>query len=191
MTSFLANQIQTCNTPRDSKRGQSASTFPPTAPTEPQQWALILVSALDRDTRRFSSFFRSYKLLVNMPRGQLKLKATDTRGQPSVHRRVTESRTPPPAPLSTHAEVEDVEDDVAQASDEAARVTHEAAQARGTRQWDAGRPANWPKATLRRRIEERGIKLPTGMEKVKLLRMYLDNFGGDNEMDELVTVAFS
>ena len=67
-----------------------------------------------------------------MPRGRPKLKATDTRGQPSVHRRVMVmvSHSPSPAPLSTHAEVEDVGDDVARASDEAVQVTHEAAQAR-------------------------------------------------------------
>ncbi|KAI0242356.1 hypothetical protein LSAT2_013948, partial [Lamellibrachia satsuma] len=131
-----------------------------------------------------------------MPRGRPKLKATDTRGLPSVHRRMTVLHSPPPAPLPTHTEVEDVEDDVAQASDEAAQVTHEAAQvtheaaqAQGTRQWDAGRPANWPMVTLRRRVEERGIKLPTGKKKAQLLRMYLDNFGGDDEMDESVTVA--
>ena len=49
--------------------------------------------------------------------------------------------------------------------------------------------ANGPMVTLRRRIEERGIKLPAGMKKVQLLRMYPDNFGGDDEMDESVTVA--
>ena len=78
----------------------------------------------------FSSFFRSFELLFNMPRGRPKWKANDTRDQPAIRRRLTESHSSTPAQLSTNAEVEEV----SQASDEAAQVTHEAARAqtRGT-----------------------------------------------------------
>ena len=37
------------------------------------------------------------------------------------------------------------------------------------RRWDVGLPANWSTASLRKRIEERGIKLPTGIKKAQLV----------------------
>ena len=42
--------------------------------------------------------------------------------------------------------------------------------------WDVGLPANWSTASLRKHIEERGIKLPTGIKKAQLVRIYKDNF---------------
>ncbi|KAI0234265.1 hypothetical protein LSAT2_015556 [Lamellibrachia satsuma] len=52
------------------------------------------------------------------------------------------------------------------------------------RRWDVGLPANWSTASLRKRIEERGIKLPTGIKKAQLLRIYKDNFHNTNEGGE-------
>ena len=99
-----------------------------------------------------------------MPRGRPKRKANDTRDHPAIRRRLTEPHSSTPALLSTHAEAEEV----SQTNDEASQGTHEAAQAqtRGTLRWDAGRPANWSMATLRRRIEEHSLKLPAGMKKL-------------------------
>ena len=170
---------------RASKRDQSPSTLPPTAPTETQQWAILSWHSTETHAN-FSSFFHSFELLFNMPRGRPKWKANDTRDHPAIRRRLTEPHSSTPAQLSTHAGVEEV----SQANDEAAQVTHEAARAqtRGTCRWDAGRPANWSMATLRRRIEEHGIKPPAGMKKAQLLRMYFDNFCGDDEIDEPVTM---
>ena len=52
------------------------------------------------------------------------------------------------------------------------------------RRRDVGLPANWSTASLRRRIEERGIKLPTGIKKAQLVRIYKDNFHNTKEGGE-------
>ena len=41
--------------------------------------------------------------------------------------------------------------------------------------WDTGRPANWPVAKLLRCIADCGIKLPPGLKKAQVLRIYMDN----------------
>ena len=41
-----------------------------------------------------------------------------------------------------------------------------------------------PIASLRKRIEKRGIKLPTGIKKAQLVRIYKDNFHNTNEGGE-------
>ena len=51
------------------------------------------------------------------------------------------------------------------------------------RRWDVelGLPANCLAASPRMRIEERGIKLPTGIKKAQLVRIYEDNFQRDRQ----------
>ena len=46
-------------------------------------------------------------------------------------------------------------------------------------------PANWSASSLRQNIEDRGMKLPSGIKKSQLLRIYIDNFDGpDAEKDD-------
>ena len=42
--------------------------------------------------------------------------------------------------------------------------------------WDVASPANWSASLLRQTIEDRGMKLPSGIKKSQLLRIFLDNF---------------
>ena len=134
-----------------------------------------LVSALNRDTRRLLYVpyptIISYSHLVRvvaMPRGQQKRKATgtSTTGQPPVRRRSTAATATYAArttATTTRAEAEHGEREEPLAS-------------AGRARWAVDQPANWSTAKLRSLIEEgRGLKLPSGMKKPQLLRMYLDN----------------
>ena len=55
--------------------------------------------------------------------------------------------------------------------------------------WDTGRPANWPLAKLLRCIADRGIKLPPGMKKAQVLRIYMDNCARGKTGDQLLELA--
>ena len=110
-----------------------------------------------------------------MPRGQQKRKATgtSTTGQPPVRRRATAAtatyaRT---SATTTRAEAEHGEREEPLAS-------------AGRARWAVDQPANWSTAKLRSLIEEgRGLKLPSGMKKPQLLRMYLDNCDTGSDAD--------
>ena len=125
-----------------------------------------LVSALNRDTQRL--FYVPYPTIIAMPRGQQKRKATgtSTTGQPPVHRRSTAATATYAArttATTTRAEAEHGE-------------REEPLTSAGRARWAVDQPANWSTAKLRSLIEEgRGLKLPSGMKKPQLLRMYLDN----------------
>ena len=103
-----------------------------------------------------------------MPRGQQKRKATgtSTTGQPPVRRRSTAATATYAArttATTTRAEAEHGE-------------REEPLTSAGRVRWAVDQPANWSTAKLRSLIEEgRGLKLPSGMKKPQLLRMYLDN----------------
>ena len=81
------------------------------------------------------------------PRGRPKRRATEPDSPPAVRCRVMATTSP---------HDEQAEDGVAS-------------------RWDTGRPANWPVATLLSRIADCGIKLPPGMKKAQVLRIYMDN----------------
>ena len=93
------------------------------------------------------------------PRGRPKRRATEPGSPPAVRRRVTATTSP-------HDEQE--EDGVAS-------------------RWDTGRPANWPVATLLSRIADCGIKLPPGMKKAQVLRIYMDNCARGDTVNQLAT----
>ena len=128
------------------------------------------VSALNRDTRRL--LYVPYPTIISysfaMPRGQQKRKATgtSTTGQPPVRRRSTAATATYAArttATTTRAEAEHGE-------------REEPLTSAGRARWAVDQPANWSTAKLRSLIEEgRGLKLPSGMKKPQLLRMYIDN----------------
>ena len=110
-----------------------------------------------------------------MPRGQQKRKATGTipTGHPPVRRRAT-------AATATYA--------CATATTTRAEAEHgereEPLASAGWVRWAVDQPANWSTAKLRSLIEEgRGLKLPSGMKKPQLLRMYLDNCHTGSDAD--------
>ena len=110
-----------------------------------------------------------------MPCGQQKRKATgtSTTGQPPVRRGATAAtatyaRT---TATTTRAEAEHGE-------------REEPLVSAGQARWAVDQPANWSTAKLRSLIEEgRGLKLPSGMKKPQLLRMYLDNCDTGSDAD--------
>ena len=157
-----------------------------------------LVSALNRDTRRFSrSLIQQCTTIdraVNMRRSQQKRKSTGsgTTGQPPVRRRSTAGNV-----TSTAGNVTST-NSTARTSSTRAGAVHPGAReepqsAAGLERWAVVQPANWSTAKLRRLIEaSRGLKLPSGMKKPQLIRMYLDNCDtvtDDAEFQETPTAA--
>ena len=115
-----------------------------------------------------------------MPRGRPRRSAAERRYLPADRRRRASIHSPPAALVS----VDFFENITTSASTTPTATDLETSPAGEHRRWDVGLPANWSTASLRKRIEERGIKLPTGIKKAQLVRIYKDNFHNTNEGGE-------
>ena len=122
-----------------------------------------------------------------MRRGQQKRKATGsgsgTTGPPLVRRRTTAANVTSRQTTATRTS----------STTRAEQGAREEPQvSAGMVRWAVDQPANWSTAKLRSLIEEsRGLKLPSGMRKPQLVRMYLDNCDTvtDAEFRETPTAA--
>ena len=104
-----------------------------------------------------------------MPRGRQKRVSAGRRYTPTTSSRRSRDRNGPDDAVRVTAVTTDVNNanDVSGAMNRRA-TTHPC--------WDVASPANWSASLLRQTIEDRGMKLPSGIKKCQLLRIFLDNF---------------
>ena len=111
-----------------------------------------------------------------MPRGRPRRSTAERRYLPADRRRRVSIHSPSAAPVSV--------DFFKNITTSASTTDPETSSAGEHRRWDVRLPANWSTASLHKRFEERGIKVPTGIKKAQLVRIYKDNFHNTNEGGE-------
>ena len=105
-----------------------------------------------------------------MPRGRQKRVSAGRRYTPTTSSRRSRDRNGPDdaACVTAVTAVDDVNNGAMNRRATSGAPTHP--------RWDVASPANWSASLLRQTIEDRGMKLPSGIKKSQLLRIFLDNF---------------
>ncbi|KAI0217880.1 hypothetical protein LSAT2_030341 [Lamellibrachia satsuma] len=181
-TGSIYNTTPVMSTPRRaasatrSALGKPRSLFLATTGREGERQEEQLTNASWEPTgRQGLSLPRAWGMKADQLKGRYEAQPNDN--LPADRRRRESIHSPPAAPVSV-----DFFENIT-TSESTTHTDSETSPAVEHCRWDVGLPANWSTASFRRRIEERGIKLPTGIKKAQLVRFYKDNFH-TNEGDE-------